>query len=120
LPSPLQREREYPRSRAAGAVLLADEPVAALDPRNQPIVLKGLKAHARTRATVAAILHDLSLAARFADRIVLLDHGKTEAPGSAEAVMTEARLASGFGIRTRVTREGGHLPVVAHSPLPDA
>jgi iron complex transport system ATP-binding protein len=57
-------------------LLLVDEPVAALDSRHQPIVLEGLKAYARTGATVAAILHGLSLAARFADRIVLLDQGK--------------------------------------------
>jgi len=61
-------------------VLLADEPVAALDPRHQLIVLDVLKAHARAGATVVAILHDLNLAARFADRIVLLDQGKSRLP----------------------------------------
>jgi iron complex transport system ATP-binding protein len=101
-------------------VLLADEPVAALDPRHQLIVLEVLKAHARAGATVVAILHDLNLAARFADRIVLLDQGKIEASGSPEAVMTEARLASSFGIRAKIGTEGGHLLVVPQSPLPDA
>jgi iron complex transport system ATP-binding protein len=101
-------------------VLLADEPVAALDPRHQLIVLEVLKAHARAGATVVAILHDLNLAARFADRIVLLDQGKIEASGSPEAVMTEARLASSFGIRAKIGTEGGHLLVVPQSPLPNA
>jgi iron complex transport system ATP-binding protein len=101
-------------------VLLADEPVAALDPRHQLIVLDVLKAHARAGATVVAILHDLNLAARFADRIVLLDQGKIEASGSPEAVMTEARLASSFGIRAKIGTEGGHLLVVPQSPLPNA
>ncbi|MBM1170538.1 ABC transporter ATP-binding protein [Microvirga arabica] len=101
-------------------VLLADEPVAALDPRHQLIVLDGLKAHARAGATVVAILHDLNLAARFADRIVLLDQGKHEASGPPEAVLTEARLASSFGIRASVATEEGRLLVVPHSPLPDA
>ena len=99
-------------------VLLADEPVAALDPRHQLIVLDVLKAHARAGATVVAILHDLNLAARFADRIVLLDQGKLEASGRPEAVLTEARLASSFGIRARVATEEGHLLIVPQSPLP--
>ena len=59
-------------------MLLSDEPVPALDPRHQPIVLEGLKAHARSGATVVAMLHDLSLAARFANRIVLLYQGKSK------------------------------------------
>jgi iron complex transport system ATP-binding protein len=101
-------------------VLLADEPVAALDPRHQLIVLGVLKAQARMGATVVAILHDLNLAARFADRIVLLDQGKIEASGSPQTVMTEARLAASFGIRARIGTEGGHILVVPQSPLPDA
>lgn len=101
-------------------VLLANEPVAALDPRHQLIVLDVLKAHARAGATVVAILHDLNLAARFADRIVLLDQGKIEASGAPEAVVTEARLGSCFGIRARVATEESHLLVVPQSPLPDA
>jgi iron complex transport system ATP-binding protein len=101
-------------------VLLADEPVAALDPRHQLIVLDVLKAHARAGATVVAILHDLNLAARFADRIVLLDQGKIEASGPPEAVLTEARLAASFGIRANVAIEEGRLLVVPQSPLPNA
>ena len=100
--------------------LLADEPVAALDPRHQLIVLDVLKAHAHAGATVVAILHDLNLAARFADRIVLLNQGKLEASGSPEAVLTEARLASSFGIRARVATEEGHPLIVPQSPLPGA
>lgn len=101
-------------------VLLADEPVAALDPRHQLIVLDGLKARARAGATVVAILHDLNLAARFADRIVLLNQGKVEASGPPETVLTEARLAASFGIRARVSQEEGGLLVAVHGPLPGA
>jgi iron complex transport system ATP-binding protein len=101
-------------------VLLADEPVAALDPRHQLIVLEVLRARARAGATVVAVLHDLNLAARFADDIVLLEQGKIVASGPPEAVLTEARLASGFGIRARVARDADGLSVVAQSPLPEA
>jgi iron complex transport system ATP-binding protein len=101
-------------------VLLVDEPVAALDPRHQLVVLDALKQHARAGATVAAIMHDLTLAARFADMIVLLHQGKIEAFGPPETVLTEARLAAIFGIRARVLRQAGSLLVVAESPLPYA
>jgi iron complex transport system ATP-binding protein len=101
-------------------VLLVDEPVAALDPRHQLVVLDVLKQRAQAGATVVAIMHDLTLAARFADIIVLLHQGKIEAFGPPETVLTEARLAAIFGIRARVLRQAGSLLVVAESPLPGA
>lgn len=101
-------------------VLLADEPVAALDPRHQLIVLDVLKNHASAGATVVAIMHDLTLAARFADDIVLLNHGVIEAHGPPAEVLTEARLASGFGIEAHIAHEDGRLVVVADRPLPEA
>jgi iron complex transport system ATP-binding protein len=101
-------------------VLLADEPVAALDPLHQLIVLDVLKSHARGGATVVAIMHDLTLAARFADDIVLLSHGVIGAHGPPAEVLTEARLASGFGIEAHIAHEDGRLVVVADRPLPEA
>ncbi|HZW46619.1 MAG TPA: ABC transporter ATP-binding protein [Microvirga sp.] len=101
-------------------VLLADEPVAALDPRHQLIVLDALKKQARTGRTVAVIMHDLTLAARFADEIILLNQGRVAASGVPETVLTEERLAAHFGIRAHVSHDGGHLIVVADYPLPDA
>ncbi|NBJ23857.1 ABC transporter ATP-binding protein [Microvirga arsenatis] len=98
-------------------VLLADEPVAALDPRHQLVVLGALKDRAREGATVAAILHDLTLAARFADTILLLRQGQIEALGPPEAVLTEARIAVSFGVRAEVLRQAGRPVVVALSPL---
>jgi iron complex transport system ATP-binding protein len=101
-------------------VLLVDEPVAALDPRHQLVVLDVLKQRAQAGAMVVAIMHDLTLAARFADIIVLLHQGKVEAFGPPETVLTEARLGAIFGIRARVLRQAGSLLVVAEGPLPDA
>lgn len=100
-------------------VLLADEPVAALDPRHQLIVLDVLKNHARAGATVVAIMHDLTLAARFADDVVLLSHGAIGAHGPPAEVLTEARLASGFGIEAHIAHEDGRLIVIADRPLPE-
>ncbi|WP_445502765.1 ABC transporter ATP-binding protein [Microvirga sp. G4-2] len=98
-------------------VLLADEPVAALDPRHQLIVLDVLKKQARAGTTVAAIMHDLTLAARFADEIILLNQGTVAASGPPERVLTEELLAANFGIQAHVSHDGGHLVVVADRPL---
>ncbi len=100
-------------------VLLVDEPVAALDPRHQLIVLEVLKAQARAGATVAAIMHDLMLAARFADDIILLEQGRIAAFGRPEAVLTQERLAASFGIQARVSHDGQTLVVVIERPLPE-
>ncbi len=99
-------------------VLLADEPVAALDPRHQLVVLDVLKNQARAGRTVAVIMHDLTLAARFADEIVLLNQGRVAASGAPEAVLTEEGLAVNFGIQAHVSHEDGRLVVVADRPLP--
>jgi iron complex transport system ATP-binding protein len=101
-------------------VLLADEPVAALDPRHQLTVLEVLKRQARSGATVAVIMHDLTLAARFADEIVLLNQGSVAASGSPDSVLTEERIAANFGIRAHISWDGEYLVVVADRPLPEA
>ena len=101
-------------------VLLADEPVAALDPRHQLIVLEALRARARSGAIVVAIMHDLALAARFADEILLLREGRMEARGAPAEVLTAARLASAFGIEARVRAEGDHLLIVADGPAAES
>jgi len=99
-------------------LLLADEPVAALDPRHQLVVLDVLKRQARAGRTVAAVMHDLTLAARFADEIILLSQGRVAASGAPEAVLTEEGLAAHFGIQAHVSHDGGRLVVVADRPLP--
>ncbi|RDI62130.1 ABC transporter ATP-binding protein [Microvirga subterranea] len=101
-------------------VLLADEPVAALDPRHELMVLEVLRAQARAGALVVAIMHNLTLAARFADEIVLLDRGRLQAHAPPAEVFTPEKLAASFGISAHVSQETGGLVVVAESPLPQA
>lgn len=83
-------------------VLLADEPVAALDPRHQLLVLERLRERARAGATVVAVMHDLALAARFADRIALVHGGGVAASGRPEDVLTTGWLAEAFGVEAEV------------------
>ncbi len=78
--------------------LLADEPIAALDPYHQLMVLELFKNMARSGKTIIVILHDLNLAARFCDRLILLDKGKTVADGQPETVLTEENLKGVYNV----------------------
>jgi iron complex transport system ATP-binding protein len=80
-------------------VLLADEPVAHLDPGHQLAVLDLLRRRAGRGDAVVVVLHDLSLAARSCDRVCLLDHGRRVAEGSPDMVLDDPALERVYGIR---------------------
>jgi iron complex transport system ATP-binding protein len=84
----------------AGApeILLADEPVAGLDPYHRLEVMEHLAGLAETGTGVVVVLHDLALAARFCRRLVLLDKGGIAAEGTPAEVLTEERLAAVYRI----------------------
>lgn len=73
-------------------VILLDEPTAALDLRHQERVLHRARDLAAAGATVLAVLHDLNLAAAYADQIVLLRDGSIVASGAPWDVLTEPRI----------------------------
>lgn len=81
----------------AGA-LLADEPVAGLDPDAQLMVLERLTERARAGQAVLVSLHDLTLAARFADRVVVLDQGRVAAAGPPMEALRPMILRTVFGL----------------------
>ena len=90
-----------------GAVLLLDEPVASLDPYHQLRVMELLRARAAAGQIVLAVLHDLSLASRFADRVLLLAGGRLLADGPPAAVLNDGNLANVYRITAaRGQREG--------------
>jgi iron complex transport system ATP-binding protein len=99
------------------AIILADEPTASLDPRYQLIVLGILKRHAEAGGTVLAVLHDLGLAAREADRLIVLDRGRIVAEGQPREVLTRARLAETFGVDAEIAMVGDALVVVPRSVI---
>ena len=80
-------------------ILLADEPTVSLDPRHQLVVMELLARAAHDGGAVLAILHDLTLAARFADRVVVMDRGRLIAEGPPREVL-HAR-ADRVGVRRR-------------------
>ena len=87
------------RALAVGApVLIADEPLAALDPGHALAVLDVLRAEAARGVAVVAVMHELTLAARVADRLVVLDRGRVVANGPPAAVLTDALLAAVYGV----------------------
>ncbi len=98
-------------------ILLTDEPVAALDPRHQLLVLDVLREQARSGASVVAVMHDLPLAARFADRVLLMREGRIEADGPPRHVLTPAQLAASFGIEASVTKHAGTLLITPSRAL---
>lgn len=77
-------------------ILLLDEPTAALDLRHQELVMSLARRLARAGRGVAAVVHDLNLAARYADTVVLLKRGAVAAHGSPEDVLTEENVESVF------------------------
>jgi len=93
-------------------LLLADEPVAGLDPYHQVHFMELVREYAGAGRTVALVLHDLNLAARFCDRLVLLDEGRLVADGGAREVLDPGHLARVFGIRAVYGEAEGEAYVV--------
>jgi iron complex transport system ATP-binding protein len=79
-------------------VILADEPTASLDPRHQIDIMKSLRAAADRGALVVVVTHDLSLAARFADHVLVLSKGRLVAQGTAAEALSEQVMADVFRI----------------------
>ena len=88
-------------------VLLLDEPTSSLDLRHQINLVETAKRRARTGTAVIAVLHDLNLAVRFADRIVVLRKGIIAADGSPSETITDTMIRQVFEVETSIGSEGG-------------
>lgn len=84
------------------AVVLLDEPTAALDLRHQEDVLQVARDLARHGRAVVVVLHDLSLAAAYADDVAMIDRGRLVARGTAAEVLTADRIGEVYGTTVRV------------------
>ena len=82
-------------------IVIADEPIAGLDPAHQISAMRVFKSVAAEDKVVIVSLHDLGLASRYCDRLILLSHGRVVADGPPDQVLTDARMRSVFGV-------GGH------------
>ena len=90
-----------------GPALIADEPTAALDPGHSFDVLATLKSQASAGQAVLVVLHDLALAARFCDEIILLDQGKLAIQAPPREALTASTLANVY--RVKATWADGQL-----------
>ncbi|MGO2011845.1 MAG: heme ABC transporter ATP-binding protein [Pseudoalteromonas sp.] len=84
------------------AYLLIDEPTSSLDLFHQYEVMAQAKAIALQGAGVVAVIHDLSLAASFADRIYMMNNGRVVAHGSPEHVLTQARMKEIYNVDAKL------------------
>ncbi|MDX2236363.1 MAG: ABC transporter ATP-binding protein [Hyphomonadaceae bacterium] len=97
-------------------LLLADEPVAALDPRHAWLVMEAVAAFVRGGGAALVVLHDASLAARFAHRIVMMKQGRIIADGAPADVLTPALLAETYGVAARLAMLDGAPAIAVSGP----
>ncbi len=93
-------------------ILLLDEPTAALDLHHQDRVMALVRAVANSGRAVVVVVHDLSLAAAYADRIALIVEGRIDSIGTARDVLTEERLGRVYDIPLRVIESPDGHPMV--------
>lgn len=99
-------------------ILMLDEPIAALDIRHQLSVLEKVRQLVRRDGILSiAILHDLELASRFADRIVLMRDGRLYASGKPEEVLTAAHIREVYGVETLLEPGPYGLKITAVQPI---
>lgn len=93
---------------ACAPLMLLDEPAAGLDPAAQLGLMRTLRAEAERGATVVVAMHDLGLAARTCDRVLVLDHGRVAAEGPPREALSPQTLERVFGLNARwIEAEGG-------------
>ncbi|MSQ41495.1 MAG: ABC transporter ATP-binding protein [Dehalococcoidia bacterium] len=103
------------------ALLLLDEPTANLDPQAQGEIFALLRELAADGAGVLVVVHDLTLAAAYCDRIALLHSGRIVVAGAPEAVLTAEHVRRAYGDRVEVIRHPrSGAPLVVPAVLEDA
>ncbi|RZA16193.1 MAG: ABC transporter ATP-binding protein [Proteobacteria bacterium] len=101
----------------APSVVLADEPAAALDMGQATALMTRLHAQAAAGAAVAIVVHDLNLAARWCDRLLLLLDGNCMAEGPADEILRSPSLDKAFGFcLERLTARDGTIVLVPGLP----
>ncbi len=93
------------------SIILADEPVAALDPAHQLSVMKLLRAKADEGRAVIAALHEVPLAARYCTRIVIVNKSRIVADGAPAEVITPTTLCDVFGVTAKIESVNGTLRI---------
>lgn len=87
-------------------LVLLDEPTAALDLKHQEDVMHAVKALATGGRGVVVVVHDLSVAAGYADRVAMMVHGELEAVGTAAEVIRADRVSRIYGVQVDIEQVG--------------
>ena len=97
-------------------IILADEPIAALDPYHQLHTMELFRQHCDDGGSAVVVMHDLNTAARYCHRLILLHHGNIIIDGSPDEVLTPELLKKVYGIEAKVSiDEDGSLMVLPQS-----
>jgi iron complex transport system ATP-binding protein len=96
----------------AAPILLADEPAAHLDPAHQLMLMELLREEAQRGAAVVVTLHELSLAQRFCDEVLVLKDGAVLARGAPAEALSDEFLAAAFGVRALKPSAGQSFPII--------
>lgn len=88
-------------------VVFLDEPTAALDLRHQEDVMRTARVLASEGRAVVVVLHDLSLAGAYADRVALLADGRMVTTGTPEEVLTATTIKNAYGLEVHVIAQPG-------------
>ena len=98
-------------------ILMLDEPTAALDIQYQERLMQVVRQRVHQNAGAVVVLHDLGLAAAYADRVVVLADGKVVAQGSPREVLTADLLSSVYSTPVHIVEDGyGSFQVVPVRP----
>ena len=87
---------------AKAPLLIADEPVAALDPRHQFRIMDLIASYVKNGGGALVVLHDVGLAAKYADRLIWMKDSEIIADGSPEDTLSAKHLAQIYGVRAHV------------------
>lgn len=100
------------------AFLLLDEPVSNLDIRHQLQTLEAVRHHVEAGGGALMILHDINLAALYADRLVMMAEGRIRREGAARAILDRATIRDVYGVDMPVetTRDSGRPFAVLNRP----
>jgi len=92
-------------------LLLADEPIAALDLLHQLQIMQLFKQHCERGGAAVIALHDLNMAARFCDRLLLLHNHQMLVSGTPTQVLTSDHLSQAYGVTVAINEHAGRLCV---------
>ncbi len=99
-------------------VLLLDEPTSNLDIRHQLEVMDIIKKIVRERQISAIMaIHDLNLASRYADRVIMINNGKIFAAGNTVLVLTPDNIKQVYGVEAEVSNDNGRPHIVPIRPI---